>query len=305
MSNENLKQKIAIIGAGSVGSTIAYSLMLKNLVAEVILIDVNKEKEDGEVLDMSDALSFSEVGEIKAGTFNDAKDADILILTAGVAQKPGETRLDLVAKNKAIIGSIFKEIGQVKSSAIILVVSNPLDIITYLVQEISGLPKNQVFGTGTSLDTARLRSNLSKRFDIDSKQVEGFVLGEHGDSEFVAWSTVSIGGKKAQDMLTVEEMNKIQDEVKNEVYEIIKEKGATYYGIAMVVVDIIEALIFDQNKILPVSYRLNNWNCVSDVCLGAVAVVGAVGIVEPWTLELNQEEKNKFQDSANKIKQYL
>ena len=167
------------------------------------------------------------------------------------------------------------------------------------------MPKNQVFGTGTSLDTARLRSNLSKRFDIDSKQVEGFVLGEHGDSEFVAWSTVSIGGKKAQDMLTVEEMNKIQDEVKNEVYEIIKEKGATYYGIAMVVVDIIEALIFDQNKILPVSYRLNNWNCVSDVCLGAVAVVGAVGIVEPWTLELNQEEKNKFQDSANKIKQYL
>ncbi len=305
MENEKLKQKIAVIGAGAVGATTAYSLMIKNLTAEIVLVDVNKEKEEGESLDMSDAMSFSETGGVKAGDYKDVKDADIIILTAGVAQKPGETRLDLVAKNKAITISIFKEVGEIKSSAIIVVVSNPVDVITYLVQEISGLPKNQVFGTGTGLDTARLRSNLAKRFDVDSKQVEGFVLGEHGDSEFVAWSTVSIGGKPIKEILKEEEMIKIADEVKNEVYEIIKDKGATYYGIAMVVADIVEALILDQNKILPVSSRLKDWNGVSDVCLGSTAVVGASGIVKPWPIELTEAEKIKFQDSATKIKQYL
>ncbi|MEI6581109.1 MAG: L-lactate dehydrogenase [bacterium] len=305
MSEEKLKQKIAVIGAGAVGSTIAYSLMVKNLASEIILIDVNKDKEKGEVLDISDALSFSEIGGVKAGDYKDAKEADILILTAGIAQKPGESRLDLVTKNKAIVSSVFKEIGELKSTAIILVVSNPVDVMTYLAQEISGLSKNQVFGTGTSLDSARLRSNLSKRFDIDSKQIDGFVLGEHGDSEFVAWSTVSVGGKPIREILKEEDMNKISDEVKNEVYEIIKEKGATFYGIAMVVTDIVEALIFDQNKILPVTCRLDNWNGVSGVCLGATAVVGSSGIIKPWLIELNDEEKAKFQESANKIKQYL
>ena len=305
MTNEKLKQKIAIIGAGAVGSTTAYTLMLKNLVAEIILVDVNKEKEQGEVLDMSDAMSFSETSGVKAGDYKDVKDADIIILTAGVAQKPGETRLDLVTKNKAIVSSIFKEIGELKSSAIVIVVSNPVDIITYLVQEISGLSKNQVFGTGTGLDSARLRSNLAKRFDVDSKQVDGFVLGEHGDSEFVAWSTVNIAGKPIKEILKEEEMNKIADEVKNEVYEIIKDKGATYYGIAMVVADIVEALTLNQNKILPVTYRLENWNGVSGVCLGSTAIVGSSGIVKSWPIELNAEEKIKFQTSAEKIKQYL
>ena len=305
MDKKNLKEKIAIIGAGAVGSTIAYSLMVKNLVAEVVLIDVNKDKEQGEVLDISDALSFSEISEIKAGDYKDAKDADIIILTAGLAQKPGETRLDLVTKNKTIVTSIFKEIGEIKQSAIILVVSNPVDVITYLVEKISNLPKNQVFGTGTGLDSARLRSNLAKRFDVDGKQIDGFVLGEHGDSEFVAWSTVSVAGKPIKEILNEDEMNKVALEVKNEVYEIIKDKGATYYGIAMVVVDIVEALIFDQNKILPVSYYLNDWNGVSDVCLGATAVVGSVGIIKPWPIELKDEEKIKFQESAKKIRQYL
>lgn len=305
MENEKLKQKIAVIGAGAVGSTTAYTLMLKNLVAEIFLVDVNKEKEQGESLDMSDAMSFSETAGVKAGDYKDVKDADIIILTAGAAQKPGETRLDLVAKNKAITTSIFKDIGEIKSSTIIVVVSNPVDVITYLVQEISGLPKSQVFGTGTGLDSARLRSNLAKRFDIDSKQVDGFVLGEHGDSEFVAWSTVSIAGKPIKEILKEDEMNKIEEEVKNEVYEIIKDKGATYYGIASVVTDIVEALMLDQNKILPVSYRLDNWNGVSDVCLGSTAVVGSSGIVKPWPIELTDEEKIKFQESAKKIRQYL
>lgn len=306
MENKNiLEQKIAVIGAGAVGSTVAYTLMVKNLAAEIILIDINKEKEKGEVLDINDALSFSETGAVRGGDFKDAADADIIILTAGVAQKPGETRLDLVSKNKAIVSSIFKEIGIIKQTAIIVVISNPVDIITYLVQEISGLPQNQVFGTGTCLDSARLRSNVAKRFKIDAAQVDGFVLAEHGNSEFVAWSTVSIAGKKAADLLSKEEMDQIENEVKNEVYEIIKCKGATYYGIAMVAVDIVKAIFLDENKVLPISSLLDNCNGVSGICLGAPMIVGRNGIVRSWPIDLTDIEKEKLQKSAETIKQYL
>jgi L-lactate dehydrogenase len=304
-TKNNLKQKIAVIGAGAVGSTVAYTLLVKNLASEIVLIDINKEKMEGEVMDIRDGLSFSETQEVKTGDYKDAADADIIILTAGVAQKPGETRLDLVGKNKAIITSIFKEIGQIKSSSIVIVVSNPVDIIAYLAQEISGLPKNQVFGTGMGLDSARLRSNLAKRFNIESEQVDGFVMGEHGDSEFVAWSTVSIGGKMIKDMLSPEEMQNIEETVKKEAYEIINRKGATYYGIAMVVADVVEAISFNQNKIIPVSARLNNWNGVDNVCLGAPAVIGSVGVVKSWEVELTPAEKEKLQKSAEIIKQYL
>jgi len=306
MNNKNnLKQKIAVIGAGAVGSTIAYTLMVKNLIAEILLIDINKEKEEGEVLDIDDCLSFSETSTVKIGNYKDASDADIIILTAGVAQKVGESRLDLVTKNKTIAASILKEIGEIKSSCVFIVVSNPVDIITYLVQENSNLPKNQVFGTGMGLDSARLRSSLARHFDIDSKEVDGFTLGEHGDSEFVAWSTVSVGGKKVDDMLKQDQKDEIEKSVKNEAYEIIKRKGATYYGIAMVTADIVEAILLDQNKIIPVSHRLDNWNGVSGVCLGAPAVIGSTGVIKSWPLELIPAEKDKLQKSAEVIKQYL
>jgi L-lactate dehydrogenase len=304
-NKNNLERKIAVVGAGAVGSTVAYTLMVKGLVSEIVLIDINEQKVQGEVLDIGDGLSFSKTQTIKIGNYKDAADADIIILTAGVAQKPGETRLDLVAKNKSIITSIFKEIGQIKSTSIIVVVSNPVDIIAYLVQEISGLPHNQVFGTGMGLDTTRLRANLAKHFNIENEQIEGFVIGEHGDSEFVAWSTVSVGGKMIKDMLSPEEMNNIEENVKKESYEIIKKKGATYYGIAMVVADIVEALLFDQHKIIPISYRLDNWNGVSYVCIGAPAVIGGAGVIGAWKIELTPTEKEKFQKSAAIIKQYL
>ncbi len=304
-NKNNLKQKIAIIGAGAVGSTVAYTLVVKNLGSEILLVDINAEKVKGEVLDIGDGLSFSELEDVKVGSYKNTADADIIILTAGVAQKPGETRLDLVAKNKSIISSIFKEIGQIKSSTIIVVVSNPVDIITYLAQEISGLPKGQVFGTGTGLDTARLHLNLAERFKTDSNQVEGFALGEHGDSEFIAWSTVSIGGKSVKDMLSEEERKNVEESVKKEAYEIINRKGATYYGIAMVVADIVEAILFNQNKIMPASHRLEDWNGVSGVCLGSPAIIGNTGVVKSWPVELNVEEKEKLKKSAEIIKQYL
>lgn len=298
--------KISIIGAGAVGSTIAYTTMIKNLASEIVLIDLNKEKQEGEVLDINDGLSFSESGKVIAGDYKDAKDSDIIILTAGVAQKQGETRLDLVFRNKEIALSIFKQIGEIKPSCIIVVVSNPVDIITNIVQEISGLPKNQVFGSGTCLDTARLRTIISEKFNISSEQVEGFMLGEHGDTEFVAWSTVSIEGKKATNLLSKEDMDSIESEIKNKAYSIISKKGATFYGIAMVVADIIEAIIFNQNKILPVSTQFDSMSDLcGNVCLGNPNVIGSGGIVKKWDIDITEEEKTKLKNSADTLKQYI
>lgn len=298
--------KISIIGAGAVGSTIAYTTMVKNLASEIVLIDINKEKQEGEVLDINDGLSFSESGKVVTGEYKDAKDSDIIILTAGIAQKQGETRLDLVFRNKEITTSIFKEIGEIKPSCIIIVVSNPVDIITHLVQEISGLPKNQVFGSGTCLDTARLRTVLSEKFNVSSEQVNGFMLGEHGDTEFVAWSTVSIEGKMAQNLLSKEDMESIESEIKNKAYNIINKKGATFYGIAMVVTDILEAIIFNQNKILPVSSQFDS---MSEICgnitVGNPNIIGSGGVSKPWMIDINDEEKEKLKKSIEALNQYI
>lgn len=298
--------KISIIGAGAVGSTIAYTTMVKNLASEIVLIDINKEKQEGEVLDINDGLSFSESGKVVTGEYKDAKDSDIIILTAGIAQKQGETRLDLVFRNKEITTSIFKEIGEIKPSCIIIVVSNPVDIITHLVQEISGLPKNQVFGSGTCLDTARLRTVLSEKFNVSSEQVNGFMLGEHGDTEFVAWSTVSIEGKMAQNLLSKEDMDSIESEIKNKAYNIINKKGATFYGIAMVVADILEAIIFNQNKILPVSSQFDS---MSEICgnitVGNPNIIGSGGVSKPWMIDINDEEKEKLKKSIEALNQYI
>lgn len=298
-------QKIAVIGAGAVGSATAYTLMLKNLSSQVVLIDVNEEKEKGEVMDIADGLCFTETGCVKGANFKDAADADIIILTAGAAQKPGETRLDLVNKNKAIASSIFKSIGKIKSTAVIIVVANPVDIITHLAQKLSGLPLSQVFGTGTGLDTARLRTAVGHYLKVYPQSVDGFVMGEHGDSEFVAWSTVGVGGAPAMELIKPADRKKIENSVRNEVYEIIKRKGATFYGIAAVTTDVVEAVLFNQHKVMPASTRLNNYNGVSGVCLGVPAVIGRGGVEKVWPVKLSGEEKKKFQKSASAIKKYL
>ncbi len=297
--------KVAVIGAGAVGSTTAYTIMQKNIASQVVLIDINEKKEKGEVMDIGDGMCFSETGCVRGANFKDAADADIIVLTAGAAQKPGETRLDLVNKNKSIVASIFKQIGRIKSSAIIIVVTNPVDIITHLIQQISRLPQKQVFGTGTGLDTARLHSALAHYFKVNGQSISGFVMGEHGDSEFVAWSTVSIGGVPAKELLSTKEMKEIENKVKNEVYEIISRKGATFYGIAMVVSDIVEAIFFDQHKVLPMSARLDDWNGVNGVCLGAPTVIAREGVIKHWPAKLDRAEKKKFQSSAKTIKKYL
>jgi len=297
--------KISIIGAGSVGATTAYTLMLKNLASEIVLIDIDKKKAEGEAHDMGDCLPFAETSKIRTGDYSDARDSDIIIHTAGIAQKPGETRLVLADKNKEITKSIFKEIGKLKSSCVVMVIANPVDVITYTVQEISGLPHNQVFGTGTSLDSARLKSAISQQLNLDSKQVEGFLCGEHGDSEFVAWSTVSIEGKPASELLSKEDMKKIEDHVKNEAYEIINLKGATFYGIASVAVDIVEAIVLNQDKIIPVSSRYDKDDEIPKVCFGYPCVIGINGIIKRWEINLTNEEKEKLLKSAEKIHKYI
>jgi L-lactate dehydrogenase len=298
--------RIAVIGAGNVGSTLAYTLMLKNLASQIMLIDISTKKEKGEVLDISDALCFVETSCVKSGDFKDAAAADIIVLTAGLGQKTGETRLALAQKNKAIAKSIFKKIGTIKKSAVVIVVANPVDVITYTVQQATKLPHRQIFGSGTSLETARLRTTLSHYLKVYSQNIDGYVLGEHGDSGFVAWSSVSIGGAPVGKFIkSAKELNALEKKVKNEVYEIINRKGATYFGIAMVVTDIIEAVIFNQRKVMPVSTRLTGWNGVAGVCLGVPAVIGRSGVEKIWPLKLPPEEKKKFQDSAKKIKSYL
>lgn len=298
--------KIAVIGAGSVGATTAYTLVMKNLAAEVILIDINEAKEEGEVMDINDALSFVETGKIKGGSYEDAATADIIIITAGLPQKSGEqSRLELVNKNREIIKSIFDQIKPIKPSAVIIIVSNPVDIMTYYAQELSGLPKNQVFGTGTSLDTARLRTEVGLALDINPQSVSGFVLGEHGESEFVAWSTVNVGGASIKEKLSQDKLEEIAQKVKDDAKNIIDRKGATFYGIAAVVSDVVESVLWDQDKVLPISSRLENLDGISGVCLGMPAVIGRQGIKEVWNLELNESEKEKLRQSAEAIRQYI
>ena len=303
---ENKDIKIAVIGAGSVGSTTAYTLVMKNLAAEVILVDINEAKEEGEVMDINDALSFVETGKIRGGSYQDAATADVIVITAGLPQKSGDqSRLELVNKNKEILKSIFDQIKPLNPEVKIVVVSNPVDIMTYYAQEFSGLPRNQVFGTGTSLDTSRLRTEIALALDINVQSVDGFVLGEHGESEFVAWSTVSVGGVLIKDKLGSDKLDEIAKKVRDDAKNIIDRKGSTFYGIAAVTTDIIESVLLDQNKVLPISSRIEDWNGVSGVCLGVPAVVGKEGVKSIWSLELNDGEKEKLKLSAEKIRGYL
>lgn len=301
--------KIAIVGAGAVGSTVAYAATIKNIAAEILLIDINDQKEKGEVMDISDGMCFVGTGHVHGASLKDARDADIIVITAGKAQnkeKP-ESRLSLANANKSIIKSIFKQIGMIQSHAIVIIVSNPVDVLTYVAQEVCMLPQSQVFGTGTALDTARLRSNISGRLNVNAKDVHGFVLGEHGDSSFIAWSSVSVAGipiSKVKDF-TPSKLKKTEQEVRSAAYEIISKKGATFYGIGLTIANILEAIVHDQKIVSPVSTRIDRWNGISNVCVGVPAVIGKKGIERIWPLVLNTKEKRALKKSANIIKKYI
>lgn len=298
--------RIAIIGAGLVGSTTAYALTLKNAAAEVLLIDVNEAKETGEVMDIRNTLSLVETGRVHGADFTDAASADMIIITAGFSQRAGkaDSRLDLLEKNADVIRAIFAHVGPIRKDAIILVVSNPVDVLTALAHKLSGLPRAQVFGTGTTLDTARLRMYVAEHCNVHPQDVSGFVVGEHGNSQVTAWSSVHVGGIPVQKLprWSGRTAKNIAAAVEREAYEIIDRKGATHFGIAAVVTDIVEAVLFDQKHILPVSTHAKKWNGMTGVCMGIPATVGRSGVERLWPLPLSAAESRALGQSATVLR---
>ena len=280
MSREVNPRKAAVIGCGFVGSATAFTLMQSRLFSELVLLDVNMEKADGEAKDIAHWIPFAGQMKIYAGTYDDAADAAIIIITAGANQKPGETRLDLVQKNTAIYQSIIPEIVKRDFGGILLIVSNPVYILTYVALKLSGLPENRVLGSGTVLDTARLKYALGEHLGVDSRSVHSFIIGEHGDSEIAAWSSTNVSGIPLNDFCEMRghfnhdaAMDAIAEKVKNSAYEIISKKQATYYGIAMSVKRICECIVRNERSILPVSAMMHGEYGIEDITLSMPAIV--------------------------------
>lgn len=312
MEKELNPRKIGIIGCGFVGAATAYTLMQTRLFSEMVLIDNNMEKAEGEAEDISHGLLFSSPQKIYAGSYDDLTDASIIIITAGANQKPGETRLDLVGKNVEIFKSIIPEITKRNMDAILLVVANPVDILTYVALRLSGYPEERVIGSGTVLDTARLKYELGRHLSVDSRSVHSFIIGEHGDSEIVAWSSANVSGIPLHDFCSMrgyhnhdEEMRRIADKVKNSAYKIIKRKGATYYGIAMSVKRICEAIVRDEHSVLPVSSMMHGEYGISDIALSMPAIVGIKGIETHVPISLDYEESAELKKSASILKETI
>ena len=293
--------KIAIIGAGKVGASCAYALILKNVAAEILLVDVNKDVCEGEVLDLSDAVPFSETSQVTQGSLQSSGQADIIVITAGAAQKPGQTRLDLVDTNKKILDSIIGGMKPINKDAIILLVANPVDILTMIAQELSGLTGKQVIGSGTLLDTQRLRGLVSKELKIAQQSVHAYVLGEHGNSQFVAWSHANIVGTPLSEYVSQEQMDVFAHKAMRGAYEIIEKKGATYYGVAACVAEICECILFDQKRILPVSSYHDNLG----VALSLPTVIGRGGVENVFDIQLSREEQEKLEGSIKALKDTL
>ena len=311
MENINIR-KIAVIGCGFVGSASAFAIMQSGLFTEMVLIDANRTKAEGEALDISHGLPFAKPMKIYAGDYDDLSDASLIIVTAGAGQKPGETRLDLVKKNIAVFESIIPEISKRNKDAILLVVANPVDILTYVSAKLSGYPENRVFGTGTVLDTARLKYLIGEHLSVDPRTVHAFIIGEHGDSEIVAWSSANVSGVPLHAFCEMrghfdhkEAMKEIADGVKNSAYEIIKKKSATYYGIAMSVKRICEAIVRDEKSILPVSFVHHGNYGVDDVSLSIPAIVGKDGIETPVPINLSEQETVDLKKSAETLKNII
>lgn len=301
-----------MIGCGFVGAASAFSLMESGLFTEMVLIDADKERAEGEAMDISHGLPFARPMKIYAGDYDDIVDAAIIIITAGASQRPEEKRLDLVQRNVNIFRSIIPEIARRNCMGILLIVSNPVDILTYVSLKLSGFPENRVLGSGTVLDTARLKYNLGEHLGVDSRGVHAFVIGEHGDSELAAWSSATISGVSLNDFCEMrghfnheENEERIAEDVKNSAYEIIKKKRATYFGVAMAVRRICEAIIRDEKSILPVSNLMHGEFGISDVALSMPAIVGHDGVERMVPLLLDEEEQEKLLESAEVLKGIL
>ena len=295
--------KIALIGCGNVGMAYAYALVNQKVyVDELILIDINKEKCEGEAMDLNHCMAYSPSKiKVKVGDYKECADAKIVVIAAGTNQAPGETRMDLIYKNSKIFKSIVDNVMNSGFKGIFVVASNPLDVMTYITLKYSNMLPNRVIGSGTTLDTSRLRYLLSEKTGVNPKNIEAYVIGEHGDSEFIPWSNVNIAYKKIKDILSEEELNNIEKDVRLSAYEKKKKKGATAYGIGMCLVKITNAILENKNSILPVS----SWDKENEVCISTPAIVGKDGVKDKIFIPLNEEEKNKLINSINTIKEAI
>lgn len=304
--------KVVIVGAGSVGATFAYALMQGGQAREIVLLDQNMDRALGEVMDLQHGVSFTRPVIVKAGSYDDCTDADLVVVTAGAKQKPGETRLDLAAKNARMAAAIITEIMRRNFAGVLLMVSNPVDVLTQVAWKVSGLPRRRVIGSGTVLDSARLRSLLSTYCRVDPRNIHAHVIGEHGDSEVAAWSTASIGGVPIKKYCEVNPDGSLPggypdllDQVKRAAYEIISRKGATFYAIGLALVQITDAILRDEHRVLPVSVVLEHFHGIRDIALSLPSVVGREGVERVLELDLAPEELAALQNSAETISRSL
>ncbi|MGL4522937.1 MAG: L-lactate dehydrogenase [Bacilli bacterium] len=305
--------RVALVGTGFVGTAFAYAMVNQGIAEELVLMDLNKDKAEGEAMDLVHGVSFAPSRtKVWSSDYSACKDAEIVVITAGLNQKPGETRLDLVEKNAAIMKGIVKEIMATGFDGIFLIASNPVDILTYVAWKESGLPKARVIGSGTTLDTARLRHELSDYFNIDPRNVHAYIMGEHGDTEFAAWSHAYLGAKPVLKVIeqnperySKDELEKIFVNVRDAAYHIIARKQATYFGIGMSLTRVVKAILNDEHSILPVSAYLDGHYGQTDVFTGVPAIVGRDGLIEVVELELNEEEQVKMNHSVKVLKETM
>ena len=310
-----MSRKVTIIGAGNVGATIAYTLSLGTVASEIVLIDINKEKVEGEVMDIVQGASFREPISVVAGDYEDARDSHIVIITSGVGRKPGQTRIELAQTNVNILKQITPQIVAVAPNALYVIVSNPVDIMTYVFTKISGLPENQIIGSGTVLDTARLRYDLSNHFGVAQKNIHAYVFGEHGDTSFVPWSCADISGcslSEFEDLMIKKgvvtervDPEKTLEYVRKSGGEIIAKKGATFYAVSASVNKICNSLVAAYDSVSTVSSMMHGEYGIEDVCISTMTIIGPEGVKGKVPAKLTYDEISKLQHSANALKEVI
>ena len=305
-------RKAAIIGCGGVGASIAFRFLQQGLFSRLVLLDVNREKAEGEAMDLRDGLPYAAAMEITAGDYDDLAGCALAVITAGVNQKPGETRLDLIGKNTQILRSVIREITAREFDGILLVVSNPVDVLTYAAWKLSGYPRQRVIGSGTVLDTGRLKQLLGGELGVDSRNVHAFIIGEHGDSEMAVWSEANVSGLDLEDFCRIrgrglrpEDMDRLYREVRDSAYEIIRRKGSTCYGIAMAVGRIAACIVKDERAVLPVSAVLEGQYGLDGLALSLPAIVGRDGLREILEIPLSPAEHEELLRSAGQMRQSI
>jgi len=304
--------KISIIGAGFVGSTTAFALMTSGLASEIVIVDINKEKAEGEAMDLSHGAPFVRPIDITSGEYSDTKDSDIVIITAGIGPKPGDSRLTCISKNLKIFQSIVPEVVKFSPDSILLVVSNPVDILSYITYKLSGFPSERVIGSGTVLDTSRFKYMLGQHFEVDARNIHTYIMGEHGDSEIATWSLTSIAGMNVDEYCDTclkkcggELKLNIYEDVKQAAYNVIEKKGATYYAVALAIKRIVEAILSNENSILTVSSLLNGEYGIQDVYMGVPTILGRNGVKKILQVKLNEDESAQLVESSKVLKSVI